>query len=181
MKSVLKLVVTIGMLAWPGLSKGDVLSSSELGFTSNNTVQVSVPPEKAYRRMMDRVDQWWDAAHTFGGDASKLRMADKVGGCFCEGLPAGGEVRHMEIMYVQPGKMLRMSGGLGPLQSVAVIGIMTWDFVATDSGTSIGLTYTVGGYTKNGLTDLATPVDHVLKDQLNRLQRFLDTGSPVEP
>jgi len=74
-----------------------------------------------------------------------------------------------------------MTGGLGPLQTVAVVGIMTWEFVAADSGTQISLTYTVGGYTKNGLTDLATPVDHVLKGQLKRLERYLNTGSPVEP
>jgi hypothetical protein len=77
--------------------------------------------------------------------------------------------------------MLRMNGGLGPLQSVAVIGAMTWDFVATDSGSTVSLTYTVGGYTKNGLVDLATPVDNVLRGQLDRLRRYLDTGSPIEP
>jgi hypothetical protein len=181
MRMVFRLLVSIVILALPGMAYGDVLSTSELGFTIKNTVQVSVSPEKAYRRMVDRVDRWWDGAHTFGGDAATMRMEDKVGGCFCEGLPNGGEVRHLEIIHVQPGKMLRMSGGLGPLQSVAVVGVMTWDFVATDSGTQISLTYTVGGYTKNGLTDLATPVDHVLKGQLIRLQQYLNTGSPSEP
>jgi hypothetical protein len=93
MQSALRLLWIVGVLAWPGLSHGDVLSSSELGFTSENAVHVSVPPEKAYRRMIDRVDQWWDAAHTFGGDAARLSMTDRVGECFCERLPTGGEVR----------------------------------------------------------------------------------------
>ena len=181
MRTFIRLLVSIGILALPGLAYGDVLSTSELGFTIKNTVQVSVSPEKAYRRMIDRVHQWWDGAHTFGGDAATMRMEDKVGGCLCEGLPNGGEVQHMEIIHVQPARMLRMTGGLGPLQTVAVVGIMTWEFVAPDGGTQISLTYTVGGYTKNGLTDLATPVDNVLKGQLKRLERYLNTGSPVEP
>jgi hypothetical protein len=36
-----------------------------------------------------------------------------------------GGVRHMQVVYVDPGKTLRMIGGLGPLQSMAATGSMT--------------------------------------------------------
>ena len=47
-------------------------------------------------------------------------------GCWCEKLPNGGGVRHMQVVNVMPGKMLVMTGGLGPLQSMAATGSMSF-------------------------------------------------------
>ena len=54
---VLNVIAIAGVLAWPPAVYGEILSSTESGFTSKNTVKVSVPPEWAYRRMIDRIDQ----------------------------------------------------------------------------------------------------------------------------
>ena len=60
---------------------------------------------------------------------ANMRIEPKPGGCFCEAVPAGrrsgGEIEHMRVIYVAPGSTLRMSGGLGPLQSEAVTGVLT--------------------------------------------------------
>ena len=36
----------------------------------------------------------------------------------------------------------------------------------------------VGGYTTDGLDKLAGPVDQVLREQVQRLRQFIETGSP---
>ena len=43
-----------------------------------------------------------------------------------EKLPDGGFVRHLQIVYYQPGKSLRLTGGLGPLQELGVHGSLVF-------------------------------------------------------
>jgi hypothetical protein len=58
-------------------------------------------------------------SHTFSGNAHNLSIEEKAMGCFCEKLPDGGGVSHMEVVYFAPGKTLRLSGALGPLNTWA--------------------------------------------------------------
>jgi hypothetical protein len=90
-------------------------------------------------------------------------------------------VRHMTIVYASPGKLLRLSGGLGPLQEIAVAGSMTWTLSAEGSSTKVDLTYRVGGYYEGGLATLAPIVDGVLREQLERMKRFVETGRAEVP
>jgi hypothetical protein len=75
---------------------------------------------------------------------------------------------------VQPGKLLRLSGGLGPLQSLGVTGSLSWSFAAVAGGTKIEVSYSVGGFSPDGFETLAPVVDGVLRDQLQRLAAFAD-------
>jgi len=77
-----------------------------------------------------------------------------------------------EVVYVEPGKTLRLRGGLGPLQEMAVAGAMTFRFEQSGAITQITLTCTVGGYRPHGLAMVAEAVDGVLRDQLERLADF---------
>ena len=80
----------------------------------------------------------------------------------------------MAVIFADPGKTLRMSGGLGPLQSLAVVATMTWTFSKTNDGSRVDWVYTVGGYMPGGLQSLAEPVDNMLKQQMARLKAFLE-------
>ncbi len=82
----------------------------------------------------------------------------------------------MTVMYADLGKLLRLTGGLGPLQELAVSGTMTWASMQTGNKTTITLTYAVGGYAPGGLQALAPAVDAVLGAQVTRLKRLMDTG-----
>ena len=85
----------------------------------------------------------------------------------------------MTVVFVDRDSTLRMLGGLGPLQSMAVNGSMTFALTESDSGaTRLEYEYAVGGYSPDGLEALAEPVDRVQLGQLKRLQRFVETGSP---
>ena len=154
---------------------GEVVDGSSAGFTSRNIVRVHAPAETAYRALAENVGRWWDPDHTYTGDSKNLSLDPTAGGCLCETLPDGGSVEHMRVVYVEPGKTLRLRGGLGPLQSMAVTGAMTFGFEASGNVTQITLTYTVGGYYPSGLDQLAEAVDGVLRGQLERLAAQAET------
>jgi hypothetical protein len=84
----------------------------------------------------------------------------------------------MTVLLAEPGKTLRMSGGLGPLQELPVTGVLTLTFAPTTGGTRVELIYAVGGYTKDSLAKLAPLVDRVLAEQVMRLKSFVETGKP---
>lgn len=112
--------------------------------------------------------------HTFSGDSHNL---SKAMGCFCEKLADGGSVRHLEVVYADPGKQLVFSGALGPLQSIAAAGSMTIQLDgAAGAGTKLGVVYTVAGYLPAGMNTWAAPVDSVLTKQFTRLKSLVETG-----
>jgi uncharacterized protein YndB with AHSA1/START domain len=158
------------------LATADVISSGPDGFIVNTSVLVKANPGKVYGTVVSEVEKWWDPAHTFSGDSENLSIEAEPGGCFCERWGAGSAVQHLEVVYVDPGKMLRMTGGLGPLQSLAVFGSMTWTFTETNDGTKLDVTYRVTGYSRQGLAQWADPVDEVLAQQISRLKYYLETG-----
>lgn len=159
-------------------SPAEVVDVGENGFTVKIAVTVPVDPSKAYAAAVEGVGRWWDPEHTFSGDASNLSIEARPQGCFCEKLPGQGFVRHLTVIQALPGKLLRLEGGLGPLQGIAAAGIMTWRFQPADKGTTVEMRYAVGGYNPPGFKDLAPGVDAVLRSQLARYQRFLETGKP---
>lgn len=156
-------------LALLTLLSGEVVVASESSFTVRNTFRVSAKAEKVFEALVDDVDQWWDPAHTWSGESKRLSIEAKAGGCFCEELEDGGSVQHLEVIYVDKGKLLRMKGGLGPLQEMAVAGVLTFLFTDTGAGTEIVLEYRVSGHGSAGLDSLAPDVDSILKAQLARL------------
>ena len=153
-----------------------VVDVADGGFTVRHTIEVRGQAVPAYRTVVDRVSAWWQADHTFSGNAANLSIDARPGGCFCESLPGAGGVRHLTVVYADPGKLLRLTGGLGPLQDLAVDGAMTWKFTESGTTTMIEITYTVGGYAPGGLAALAPIVDMVLGTQVARLKRLIDTG-----
>jgi uncharacterized protein YndB with AHSA1/START domain len=157
------------------LASAEVADSAENGFMVKNEAVIAASPDKVYATLL-HIGNWWDPEHTYSGDSRNMSIDARPGGCFCERLPHGGGVQHMTIVYLSPGKVLRMSGALGPLQRLGVAGSLDWKMNATDGGTRLELSYTVGGYRSGGLRELAAPVDSVLRGQLLRLKSFVETG-----
>ena len=153
-----------------------VSDSAANGFTVKLELNIQAPPQEVYGRLVHRVGDWWNPMHTFSGDSHNLSIDDKAMGCFCEKLSDGGSVRHLEVVYADPGKQLVFSGGLGPLQSIAATGSLTIQLAAAGSGTKLGVMYTVTGYLLAGMNTLAAPVDYVLTEQFTRLKSLVETG-----
>src|SRR5258708_25220106 len=174
--NIVTLAILFAILAAP--LRGEVIESTATGFLVRNTAAINAAPEKVYAALTDGVGGWWDPAHTFSHDASSLSVDAKPGGCFCERLPDGGGVRHMSVVYASPGKLLRLTGAIGPLQEAALAGTMTWNLSEAGSGTTVELIYTVGGFRAGGLRDIPTVVDGGLPGPLARLKALVQTRRP---
>jgi hypothetical protein len=157
---------------------GDIVDATPGGFTVKSTIDVAAAPTAVFLALVNQIGGWWDPEHTWSGNASNLSIDARAGGCFCEKLASGGRVQHMNVVWAERGKTLRMIGALGPLQELAVTGSMTWMLTDVSGRTKVEMTYTVGGYAKGGLEAIAKPVDAVLTTQVQRLKRFIETGKP---
>src|SRR5258708_9642226 len=128
-----------------GRAKPEVEDSSSTGFTVKLALNIKATPEEVYRRLI-HVGDWWNPQHTFSGDSHNLSIEEKPMGCFCEKLPNQGAVRHMEVVYLVPGKSLVLSGALGPLQSLAATRNLRIELSAEPAGTKLEVTYALTGY-----------------------------------
>jgi hypothetical protein len=159
-------------------AQADVLDSAANGFTVRHQVDIAAERMQVYGLAAARVDGWWRSDHTVSGDAANLYIETTIPGCFCERLGEDGGLVHMTVSFVNPGTMLRFTGGLGPLGLMGVSGNMTWEFEDSETGTRVTLQYAVGGYLEGGLDAVAGPVDAVLTEQLNRLKSYAEFGDP---
>ena len=157
-----------------------VTSSGPSGFEIRNETVIAAAPDEIYTALTRRVGSWWDADHTYSGDARNMRIDARPGGCFCEKIPGKGAIEHMRVIYVSKDEVLRLSGGLGPLQESGVAGTLTWSLKSAEQGTIIVQEYKVGGYLTGGFSEMAPLVGQVLEVQMQRLKRFVETGSPEE-
>jgi len=164
------------MLAAP--VRGEVIESTAIGFSVRNAATINAPSAVVYATLTDKIGGWWDPAHTFSHDSHNLSLDSKSGGCLCERLPDGGGVQHMTVVYASPGKLLRLTGAIGPLQEAALAATMTWNLSRAGDATQVELIYTVGGFRVGGFHDLPAVVDGVLRGQLTRLKAFVETGRP---
>lgn len=155
----------------PLAAMAEVRDASPGGFTLENSEWVPVAPQHAWTHFMD-VGQWWPADHTWWGDASKLSIRAEAGGCLCE-VDGGRQAWHMTVAFVDPGRLMRMTGGLGPLQGLGLHGALEWRFVAEGEGTWITMWYRAGGYSPDDLSGFAPIVDRVQGQQLGALAEFI--------
>jgi len=154
----------------------EVVDKSAAGFELKFTRTIQAPPDKVYAALM-KPQAWWSSEHTFSRSAANLRM-DLKDHCFCESLPNGGEVRHLEIVY-RDGRQLRLSGALGPGLFTGATGHLGFVTADADGQTKLAVTYDVGGYAKGGLAETwSAGFDAVLGEQLDRLKAYVETGSP---
>jgi len=160
------------------LALAEVADSAANGFTVKIAMNIRAAPGDVYRRLI-RVGDWWSSAHTYSGDAHNLSIEERAMGCFCEKLPDQGSVRHMDVVLVMPGKRLRLSGGLGPLQGIGAAGSMTFALSPAEGGTKLEMTYAVAGYLPEGLNSWAPQIDSVLAEQVTCLKNYIETGDPA--
>ena len=147
------------------------------GFVSQFREEVSVAPDVVWKTIV-QLPRWWSGRHSYSGEARNLSLDVQAGGCFCERWGDGHSVQHATVLMVQNGRVLRMAGAFGPLQEMAVIGVLTIVTSAQDGKNFLRMTYRVVGHADSGLDKVATVVDQVLGEQFRRLKTMAETGKP---
>jgi uncharacterized protein YndB with AHSA1/START domain len=170
-------IAALAALMLPLSASAEVTSVAKNGFEVKETSYIAAKPDSVFYMLM-RPARWWSSQHTFSGDAANLSATPKAGACWCEKLPDGGSVQHLQVVYVKPNQVLLLRGALGPLQSEPVIGVMTWELTASGKGTVLTTVYAVGGYSTTSFATWSKAVDGVLAEQSERLKRTVETGKP---
>lgn len=146
------------------LTNAAVLEKSPSHFVLEITTITEVSRDAAFAQFT-RIHEWWDAQHSWFGAARNFSLDTSAGGCFCE-IDGDRQVQHMTVSFINPGHEIRLLGGLGPLQMMAVTGAMSWQFEPlADGRTQITQRYTVLGDDSQALDKLAPIVDSVQSGQ----------------
>ncbi len=170
------LLLCLALTALCVAARAEVVAADAAGFISEHELRLPVSPTRAYEALTREVHAWWDASHSYSGDAANFSLDARAGGCFCEALADGGSVMHMHVLHADPGRLLRLGGGLGPLQGMGVSGSMDFALEAVEGGSLLKYRYAVHGYAPGGLEGLAPVVDEVQRGQLERLKAYLERG-----
>jgi len=157
-------------------ARAEVKEATAQGFTTENVEVVPAPPDRVWTALVREVNAWWPRGHTWW-PGSTLSIDPRAGGCFCE-IAGDRQARHLDVAFVDPGKTLRMIGGLGPLQGMGLSGLVEFRLSpAPGGGTSVTMVLRSGGYTPDDLRTLAPVVDRVNKEQLGALAAHLRRGA----
>lgn len=170
--------VVIFTLLLPAAASAAVVQSSPDGAIIEHHFTIAAEPAAAWDALV-HPDLWWPADHTWSGDHANLRLEAQAGGCFCENW-GEASAEHARVIMARPGAMLRMRGALGPLQEMAVTGVLTIQLKATDSGgTEATVTYRLSGDASHKLDSFVPVVDQVIGQQFGAFAAF--ASAPPKP
>ena len=177
MKAMLLLCALGGLMACN--ARAEVSEAAADHFLIGFSARVEAPPAKVYAALAE-VARWWSAEHTWSGQAANLSLKAEAGGCFCERW-AAGSVEHGRVVMALKNELLRLDAALGPLQERALNGVLSFSLQPMDDGaTRLDVDYRVNASSGGGLEKIAPAVDNVLATQIDRLLRYIDTGSADE-
>lgn len=162
------------LLAATGVARGAVTQAKPDGFLLTISAEFGAPPAAVFGAL-GQPGSWWSSAHTWSGDARNLSLPLEPGACYCERWPGGG-VEHGRVVFVKKDEILRLNGAFGPLQEMAVSGILTFALKPAEKGSSLTVTYRLSGDSSHGLDKVAPFVDKVIAEQVERLKKLVETG-----
>lgn len=169
----MKITAFIILLFTTFMGKAEVSEVSDQHFIVSIDATLMAPRDQAYKQFL-QIGDWWQDSHTWFGDASAMSIELEAGGCFCE-RNGDKQALHMTVSNINPEISIQMTGGLGPLQSLAVNGHMLWKFESTEDGnTTLTLTYRVTGFINQNTEDWSKAVNGVLQQQVDSLSKLLN-------
>ncbi len=187
-KLLIRTILVTAALCSLTAARAEVTNTADNGFTVQHQTLVAGDAEAVWKAMT-APSRYWNADHSWTGDAENFYLVPQAGGCFCELIrtksednikSSEGSVQHMRVIYAHNNKMLRMSGALGPLQSEAVVGTLTMQLQPQGQATVVRFTYKVGGYMEFPVDQIAPAVDGVIGEQLARLAALFDDAEADE-
>jgi uncharacterized protein YndB with AHSA1/START domain len=154
-------------------ASAEIVDVQANGMEVRQQVHIEAPPDKVWAALMAPA-RWWSSDHSFSGSSANITIDPKVGGCWCETLPNGGGVRHMEVTYIAPPKTVVFRGALGPFYNLAADGALSYTLAEKDGGTDVTVVFRAGGYVKEGFQKWAGAVDGVFAQQTGNLKKHIE-------
>ena len=173
----MRLILFVLPLAIASPAAAEVVSAEPHGFEVQHVVNLVIPQPKAFAAF-GQVGQWWSKDHTYSGDAMRMSLQLRPGGCLCETLDGGGGIDHLHVTYVQPGERVVLTGSLGPLLYEATTGVMDVKVERIAGGSRVIMNYRAAGFANGNAEKLAPLVDQVLGEQIKRFRVYAAGGAP---
>jgi uncharacterized protein YndB with AHSA1/START domain len=151
----------------PLCAHAEVKSATLESMLIEHRFTIAAPATRVWESLL-HPERWWPADHTWSGNRENLSLDASIGGCFCERWDGNG-VEHGRVVLVMPEKMLRLDAALGPLQEMAVTGVITVALEEKGGATSMVVTHRVSGDATHKLDALAPIVDQVNGQQFGNL------------
>lgn len=153
------LSVAFALLA-ASTAQAAVKQSAPDGFIVEHRIMLNVAPAQAWTTLAQPA-RWWPKEHTWSGDPANLSLELKLGGCFCERWKDGG-AEHGRVIMLRRNELVRLNAALGPLQDMAVSGVLSVALAPKDEGTEATVTYRVSGTSAHAFDKIAPAVDQVI-------------------
>jgi uncharacterized protein YndB with AHSA1/START domain len=149
-----------GVLALvPLCTHAEVKSATPESMLIEHRFTIAAPPARVWETLL-HPERWWPADHTWSGKRENLSLDASVGGCFCERWDGNG-VEHGRVVMLMPGKLLRLDAALGPLQELAISGVINVALEEKEGTTTMVVTHRVSGDATHKLDGFAPIVDQV--------------------
>jgi len=155
-----------------GTVQAEVTQSDASSFTLAQRIIVIADQPASFQALL-HPEHWWKQEHTWSGSAGNLSLDPRAGGCWCERW-SGGQVEHARVLFLRNGSMLRLQGGFGPMQAMAVTGVLEFQLTPGKDGTQIDLSYRVTGAGSSKLDAMAPLADQMFQQQMASLKALLD-------
>ncbi len=145
----------------------DIVEASPDHYVLKHEASSVLPPAAMWERLIDPAS-WWHPEHSYSGDAKNLSLDVQAGGLWREEW-SGGSVTHGEVVFVNPGKQLRLDAPFGPLQAIGAKTIWTITIEPDGDGSKVIFDEISHGVAASKLDELAPAVDFVKREAIRRL------------
>lgn len=152
--------ILLVLLAATAPASAELLHQAPEAMSIRHRYEIPTTPAVAWQVLV-HPERWWPESHTWSGSRSNLSLVPEAGGCFCERWD-GGSSEHGRVVMAQPGRMLRLNAALGPLQEMAISGVLSISLGPEGERTIATVTYRVSGDAEHRLDQLAPIVNQVL-------------------
>lgn len=169
-----RIVVSVALCLLPFGSLAELQQSAPDAALIEHRYRLAVTPAEAWQALI-HPERWWPEDHTWSGQRANLGLSPVAGGCFCESWP-GGSAEHARVVMAADSKMLRLRGSLGPLQEMAVTGVLTVKLAPVEGGTDAVVTYRLSGDPSHALDQFVPVVDQVIGQQFGAFARHAGTA-----
>jgi len=174
-----RILLCVLLASAASVTRAEIKAAASDSFLIVHSARIDAGPARVYA-LLPAIGRWWSSSHTYSGDAANLTLDAEAGGCFCERWKDGA-VAHGRVILALRDQLLRIDTALGPLQSKAVTGVLSFQLVPEGKATVLTLAYRVNGASASALDKDAPAVDRVLGEQFARFVRLVETGKPDPP
>jgi len=163
----MRILAALTSVLLPLAAGAEVKSAAADAFLIEHRFTVAAPAAKVWESLL-HPERWWPADHTWSGKRENLSLVAEAGGCFCERWDDGSS-EHGRVVMALENRMLRLHAALGPLQEMAITGVVTVALEEKDGTTSVLVTHRASGDASHKLDALAPIVDQVNGQQFGGL------------